>query len=171
MNLEDFEDFKTVEPMSPPPILSDRIFARVQNDLNPSPWKVFAKLSIIHFLSALVTLSICPQFGVRALGEGMGLMHYFMSLGTYGCMVACGSFFLGSTVLVAMLLLRPEEVRVIRSHRLSELGTLTGLSMGFFLMLEVEFVLGFFLAWALGSFAGGVLTLEAGWSIRQKLSS
>jgi hypothetical protein len=99
----------------------------------------------------------------------MGLMEFFMHFGEYGCMVACGSFFLGSSILGAMLLLRPEEIRVIRSHRILELGALTLLSVGFFIMLQAEVVLGFFLAWAVGALVGGIFTLEVAWLVCLRL--
>ncbi len=169
MKKKEFEEFKNAESMSPPLGISEQILTRVRTDLHPSAWKVFAKLSTIHFITALVTLSICPQFGFRLFGEGMGLMGYFMHFGEVGCTIACGSFFLGSSILVAMMVLRPEEIRVIRGHKLLELGALTLLSIGFFIMLQAEFVLGFFLAWAVGSLLGGILTLEAAWLIRLRL--
>jgi hypothetical protein len=169
MSKMEFEEFNSADPMSPPQGISERIFARVHMDLNPSAWKVFSKLSVIHFVTALATLSVCPQFGFRLFGQGMGLMGYFMHLGEVGCTVACGTFFLGSSVLVAMMLLRPEEIRAIRSHRLLGLGALTLLSVGFFIMLQADFVLGFYLAWAVGSLLGGILTLEAAWLIRLRL--
>jgi hypothetical protein len=166
----EFEDFKNAESVTPPQGVSDQILARVQNNLNPSAWRVFAKLAGIHVVTALVTLSICPQFGIRVFGSGTGLMGYFMSLGKYGCMVACGCFFLGSSVLVAIALMRPEEIRVIRSRRLFELGALTLLSLGFFIMLQAQVVLGIFVAWTFGSLLGGILVLEAGWNLRLRLA-
>ena len=83
------------------PGISRNILSRVHADLNPSAYFVFSKLLIIHVFSALVTLSMCPQFGVRLLGEGMGLMHTFMILGPFGCLVACGMFFTGTSVFIA----------------------------------------------------------------------
>ena len=169
MNEIDSVEFRNTQPVNPPQILSEQIFSRVRRDLNPSIWKVFSKLSLIHFFTALATLSICPQFGVRLLGEGVGLMTYFMQFGAYGCMLACGSFFVGSSVLVAMIILRSEEIRVIRNHRILELGALSLLSLGFFIMLQAKMILGIFFAWAVGSFVGGILMLELGWNIRYRL--
>ena len=166
----DFEDFKKGEPVTPPTAVSENLLAKVYHDLNPSSWKVFSKLALIHFFTAAAMLSVCPQFGFRLFGKGMGLMGYFMHFGEYGCMLACGSIFLSSSVLIAMLLLRPEEIRVIRNNRLLELGALTLLSLGFFIMVSAaEIVFGFALAWVLGSLLGGILTLEAAWIVRLRL--
>jgi len=168
MNHKEFENFKSAEPLAPSTTLSDKILARVYNDLNPSALKVFSKLSLIHFFVSCVTLSFCAQFGFRLFGDGMGLMGYFMPLGAYGCMVACGFIFLGASVATAMLILRPEEIQVIRHNKLLKLGSLTFLSLGFFTMLRTEIVLGYALAWAMGSILGGILTLEVAWVIRAR---
>ncbi len=163
----EFEEFKNLEGVTPPKEVSERILGLVERDLKVSPWGVFSKLSLIHFLSALFTLSICPQFGFRILGDGMGIMHYFMSLGSMGCPMACGSFFLGTSLIAATPFLRGQELRVLRSHRFAELGALTLLSLGFFIMLDPSSVVASFaLAWVLGSIAGGALVLEVGFRLK-----
>jgi len=45
---------------------------------------------------------------------------------------------------------------------------LTLLSLGFFVMLDAEFILGFTAAWIVGSVIGGCMTLELGWTLRKK---
>jgi hypothetical protein len=165
---DDFKTFRSVDPIEPPVTISNDVLSLVRRDLNPSAWKVFSKLTLIHFVTALITLSFCPQFGIHLFGDRMGLMRVFMSLGEYGCLVACGSFFTGSSLLFASLFLRPEEVQKIRKYQLLELGTLTLLSLGFFVMLDAEFILGFTAAWIVGSVIGGCMTLELGWTLRKK---
>jgi hypothetical protein len=159
----EFQEFRNGAAVRPPREVSERIYAQVERDLNVSAWGVFSKLSLIHAGSALFTLSICPQFGFRAFGEGMGLMHYFMSLGTVGCPLACGAFFLGMSLLLATLILSAQELRVLRSHRWAGLGALTLLSLGFFLMADpVDIVASFAIAWVFGAVVGGYLVLELG---------
>jgi hypothetical protein len=158
------------QQQAPPKEVSEQILAQVHQDLHPSVWKTFSKLSLIHFAVALVTLSICPQFGFRLLGEGMGLMSAFMGLGDLGCPLACGFFFTGTTLLVASLVLRAEEIRAIRRNRFTELAALTLLSLGFFVMIRAEIALGFALLWMLGSIVGSLLALELGWIARIRAS-
>jgi hypothetical protein len=167
----DYQEFLAIGSAEAPRGISEKVLVQVRRDLNPSPWAVFARLSAIHFFTALFTLSLCPQFGVRVLGSGMGLMHYFMGLGDTGCAIACGVLFIGTSVLLASLLLGPDQVRTIRKHRLLELGALTLLSLGVFVMMQAEIVLGFALAWLVGSFVGGIATLEVGWLIRRRLAT
>lgn len=166
---KDFLDFKASESLNPPAFLSEKILDQVSNDLNPSPWKIFAKLSLIHFFVALLTLSICPQFGFRVLGNGAGLMGAFMSFGPYGCMLACGSFFLGTSVLVASFLLRPEELRQLKKNVFLEVSALAALSIGFFIMIDAaNIVFGFALAWLLGSMMTGMAFVEIVFALRMK---
>jgi hypothetical protein len=98
----------------------------------------------------------------------MGLMHYFMALGPYGCLVTCGAFFMGTSLVVAGLILRGEELRAIRRSRVLQLGALTLLSLGFFIMLDAQIVFGLALAWFFGAWVGSLLTLEITWRLRFK---
>ncbi len=163
---QEFEEFVKGAPVVPHPSAKLDLSSTVHRDLNPSPYVVFSKLLAIHFATAVLTLSICPQFGIRLLGDGMGLMHYFMSFGTYGCLVACGAFFTGTSVLAAGLLLRGEELRKIRQNRWLELGTLVLLSLGFFVMKDAELIFGITLAWTLGALLGSLAVLELTWMLR-----
>lgn len=164
----EFEEYKNAAASVPPVRLSDEIRKVVAKDLNAMPWKVFSKLALIHLVSALLTLSFCPQFGFRVFGEGMGLMENFMGFGAYGCMLACGFFFMGSSLLMAALVLKSYELMAIRRHRFAEIGSIVLLSMGFFIMVGAEEVLtGYTLAWMTGAIAGGVTLLELGWAARK----
>jgi hypothetical protein len=164
---KEFKEFISASGVEPPKKLTEAILARVREDLNPNGILVFSKLVGIHTLSAIVTLSICPQFGFRLFGEGMGLMHSFMALGTYGCMIACGGFFTGLSLLAAVMVLKPREIKVIRQNRLLALGGLTFLSLGFFIMVDAEILLSLAVAWFAGAFVTSLLTLELGWHLKQ----
>jgi len=166
VNTKDFKDFVEGDLKTPPPALSQRVIAVVHRDLSPHAALVFCKLFAVHAGTAIGTLSLCPQFGIRVFGEGPGLMGYFMRFGHLGCMVACGFFFLASSIAVASLVLRPEELRVIRNHRGFELGSLAVLSLGFFFALAPELILEVAIAWLMGAIAGALFALEVGFRIR-----
>jgi len=166
---KDFNEFINEESIQPPKGLSDNILKMVDTDLNPSAWSVFAKLSLIHFFSALLTLSICPQFGFRVFGSGTGLMGVFMNLGYYGCMIACGIFFLGTSFLIAVITLQSQEIKVLRKHRWVQIVSLASLSLGAFIMLDAQIVFGFALAWIIGTFIGAFSVLELGWLVRRRI--
>lgn len=167
----EFKKFKDLKGENPPATLNESVLNFVQNDLNPKPLFVFTKLSLIHFVSALVTLSICPQFGFKLGEDSMGLMHYFMDFGPVGCAIACGGFFLGTTLFAASVILKPQEILAIRSHRFVSVAALVLLSLSFFLMIDAQALLkSITLAWAIGSFISGLIVLEAGYMIKKQNS-
>ncbi|MBK9294165.1 MAG: hypothetical protein IPM57_06920 [Oligoflexia bacterium] len=163
----DFKEFTEIEPIRPPQKITEQLFIFVHRDLNPNPWYIFSKLSLIHFVVGIVTLSFCPQFGVRFFGEGIGVMRFFLQFGTYGCMVLCGAFFVGSSFFVSSLVLGFEELRVLRRHRTLQISALTLVSLGAFIMLDAEVLLVYALAWIIGSIFGGLAMFELGRIIRK----
>lgn len=166
---DDFKDFMFSESVLPPKVLSEKIYKIVESDLNPSSWKVFSKLTFIHFISAALTLSVCPQFGFRLFGDGVGLMGHFMHLGHIGCMIACGVFFLGASLLMAIIALKTEEIKIIRKYRWVQIAALISMSLGAFIMLDTEIVFGFASAWILGNVIGALSVLELGWYLRKRV--
>jgi hypothetical protein len=166
---KDYLDFKTSDSVSPPPRVSEQIMSQVRKDLNPSNWQVFSKISKIHFFAALITLSVCPQFGFRVLGSGLGLMEVFMAFGSYGCNVACGSFFIGVTMIASSVLLRPEELRQLKRNSFLEVSLLSFASLGVFIMVgSAEILFSFAVAWLFGSLMSGMALIEVAYFIRTK---
>ena len=166
----DFEAFLTAEESKPPEVLTEALFTQIRQDLNPSAWKVFSRISAIHTVAgALSLVFVCPQFGISPLGH-TALMEWFMQFGHEVCMIACGSVFMGGSALAMSFLLTTEEVRVIRRTRLVQLGTLALLSIGAFLCVGAGIVVSLALFWILGSLAGGWATLELGLALRARLT-
>lgn len=165
MNRMDFEEF-VHEGRAPGHAVSLKILETVRRDLNPAAWSVFSKLALIHFVVGAATLLLCPQFGIRLAGSGLGVMKYFIFLGDYACTALCGAIFVGSSALAAAVLLRPEEIRVIRRQKILQLATLSLLSLGVFIMAEATILAWFGMAWAAGALIGGMGALELGWRLR-----
>lgn len=159
--IKDYQEFLASGEGSAPQALSKKILDQVSHLLNPSPLKVFAKLSLIHFIVGFVTLLFCPQFGL-SLTSSMGLMHYLMPFGQEVCMLGCGAFFIGTSLLIASVILKPEEIRVLRRGKVIQLASLSTLSFGAFIALGADIVVGLGLVWILGAILGGAATLEFG---------
>lgn len=165
----DFQDFTSLEVSHPPSSLSDKIIAKVRSDLSPSAFLVFSKMGFVHLLVGGLTLLYCPQFGL-SVTSSMGLMPLLMKYGESVCMLGCGALFTGVSLLVVSLVLRPEEVRVLKEHQVLQLSLLTFLSLGAFICVGGEVVLSLGLIWALGAILGGSLSLELGWIYRSKFA-
>lgn len=163
---QEYQEFATIERSAVPLALSENILSQVWADLNPSVISVFMKMTMIHFLVGLATLALCPQFGI-SLTSSMGLMHYLMRFGESVCMLGCGAFFTGSSLLVASLALRPEEVRVLSRTRVLQIVSLATLSLGALIGVGAEVVVSFGLVWVLGAVLGGTGFLQLGWTIRK----
>lgn len=165
---KEFIEFLSTKAISPPKEITQNILEKISRDLNPSSLSVFGKVSLIHLLMGSITLLFCPQFGLGFL-SGMGIMHLFMSLGSVGCALLCGSFFLGFSTLTVALILRPEEIRVVRKNNFIQISLLAIFSLLIFMIFGEIIVTGHSLAWLLGGTLMGIFSLEFGWYIRKNI--
>lgn len=163
---KEFQEFLSESSERPPKILEEKVFNIVHKELNPGSWNVFSKISFIHMIAGLITLSLCPQFGFRLFGEGPGLMSYFLIFGIYGCTALCGAFFIGTSFFVSSLVLKQEEVNVLKRHKWLQISSVTFISLGAFIMIDTEIILGFALSWIVGSIVGGFAMFELGQFIK-----
>jgi hypothetical protein len=160
---KDYVDFLLNDKDSAPQKLQNQIMSLVESDLSPKASNVFIKLCLIHTLSAMATLSVCPQFGFRLVGQGMGLMHYFMSLGSYGCLMACGALFMGTSFMGAALLLKKEEFKTLYQYKFLQISLIVFLSLGIFMLspeARMEIFSTLTLAWLVGALSLPLMTLE-----------
>lgn len=90
---------------------SDKLKACTQLDVSLSFKKnlILSKFLVFEALGAIISLSICPQFGLSMI-KGHGLAHYFMAFGDFACAVFCASLFLTSGVLMTFLGMKGEEL-------------------------------------------------------------
>lgn len=158
---KDFESFMNSEAVSPPAHINNKILDFVRGDLNPSIWKIIAKLSGIHVVMGSLSLLVCSQFG---MGSAPML---FMSLGHVACTALCGSFFLGLSTLIAGIWFSPEELRKMRSTGYSPILVLGILSLITFLVFGAEIALNLAAIWLLGAFAAGAIATELILGIRR----
>jgi hypothetical protein len=163
---KDLKTFLEAEAVEPPPEVSKKLLARVEQDLNPSPWTVFVKLSLIGSLAGLATLLICPQLG---LGKSIGVMAYFMKLGPIFCRAACGAFFMSVAILSSVLLLRPEELRVLHRTAFLQVSVFSLCTLAGLVCLGPEVLTMSTLLWILGGIVGGLATFELGYVLRLKI--
>jgi hypothetical protein len=112
--------------------LREIIERKVSSDLQTRVERVALKFSCVHLFASMISLSVCPQFGFRILGEGHGLVYFFEVFGEWGCILACGGFFTAMTMGLTSLLFTPQEFWVLRSHSWLMVGSWILLSLGFF---------------------------------------
>lgn len=161
----EFKEFMETEEIVPPQSLSKAIQHKIHSALNPSIQYVFAKLALIHLVIGTFTLLFCPQLGL-SFRSGMGLMYFLMQYGDAFCMFGCGVFFLGTSALVASIILCPEEIRIVRKTQFFQFTVLAILSAAILLTIGPHDFGTLAILWIAGSIIGALTTMEIGWAIR-----
>ena len=163
---QEFNDFMNASDVKPPIKLSESVLAHVNQELNPSNQNVFLKMLAVHTVVSFFSLSICSQFGIQTLKVYDAMDSFMAVAGHTYCMAFCGLLYLGISALAFSFLLKPEDIKVIRRHKVLQLTLLTGTSLGVFLCLGAEVLLVPGALWVGGSLIGGIASLELGWSLR-----
>lgn len=132
----EFAEFMSAPEVAPPRMISDQILGKVHADLNPSASWMFSKVGLIHLITGLLTLVVCPQFGI---GWTDLSFRFFDHLGGHHstlCTLTCGAIFLGSGSFVTSWFLRPEELRVGQRLKYIHYPLYALFSLGLFLTLS-----------------------------------
>lgn len=151
---KDFESFTNDSPTEAgSSFVLSKIHAQIEKEA-PSVWQVVTKLGLAHLLGTVVTLMSCSQFGVQLFFDGGGLMHYFMQISPTFCYVGCGALYLGTSFLIARVVLRYDEWLMILRSRVLSISVLAALSLGGLAMAshEVNWETG--LLWLFGAALG-----------------
>ncbi len=143
-----------------PSSLTAKIKATVHDQVHPKLGYLIAKLFAIHIATAVITLSICPQFGIRAFKLSFNLMHSFMVFGLPICNFLCGLFFTATSIAIASVVLKRDEIRALKFQKSLASASLILSSVGFFSIMNPNLFLEISLLWLLGALFGVVVTLE-----------
>ena len=129
-----YKAFEEEEGRTPPANTTAILRAIVARDIDPSKLQVLQKSLVLHMASLIVTLSVCPQFGLGPLGGGHGIMHIVMDYGELACAAFCAGFFFSNSLAFMWIFMSKHETRVASMHSFSLAITLAGTSFGFFLV-------------------------------------
>ncbi len=167
---KEFEEFLSTDVY--PVDVPDTLFAKVKNRLFPNPWLVFGKVGIIHLFFGFLSLSVCNQFGLNPFGTNFSLTSWFMKLGSHElCMALCGVFFMGSTYVFSNLFLTLEELESIKRHEWLQTCVFSLVSLTAFYFFGAELVATITILWLLGTFIGGILSVESSYYLRRAWTS
>lgn len=145
-----------------PDHLNQKILNEIKSRLIPDLKILFLKLFIIHLSTAVITLSICPQFGFAIFRTNINLMDVFMKISPQFCDFACGAFFTMASIMSALVILSRDELRMLKSKQLYSVLTLVLSSVGFLIMLNPQLFVEFTFLWLLGAIGGSWLSLDLG---------
>lgn len=148
---------------------NNKILETVKAQLMPDLKNVLLKVFVIHIISALATLTVCPQLGYSLIETKVNLMDLFMKIGGPGfCDFACGIFFTSTSVSFIYIFLTRDEFRFLRFHPILMVSTMILTSLGFLLMLNPDLFVQFTFVWLIGTVAGVVGTMEIGFRILKR---
>lgn len=153
-----------------PESLKLKIKNEILEKLNPSPSRVFFKISVIQFFVSFVVLAVCPQFNLGFFPHSF-LGHIFMNWGEVYCNLSCGAIFVTSGILSSIIFLTNDELRVFRQYRILHLLLITLLSLTAFVLFGVQFQLFMFFIWGLGALIASLMSFEIYWGVRSILLS
>lgn len=169
-SLLDYAEFLSTQEAVPPTHLTEKVLKNVEGILSPSPFLVLGRLGVIVFVVGLLNLILCPQFGVGFVRES-GLFEFFMLFGHHACKAFCGAFFLGSGLLLSTVILKIEDLKVLRHYRFLQVSALSSIALVFFVAAGGSVYFTAALYWFLGAILGGVACLEVGFRLRRQFAA
>lgn len=140
--------------------LNEKILSEIKGRLHPKLSHVMLKLFAVHLATAVITLSICPQFGFKFFQLPVNLMNSFMVFGMPACYFLCGLFFTTTSTVMAAFVLKRDEIRFLKFNKTLAAMALILSSIGFFGIMNPNFFLEFSMLWLIGAITGVVMTLE-----------
>ncbi len=114
----DFKDFIESNTKVPAGVYSDTL---KYADLSLNRTTLLTKFYLTNLLGALLTLTICPQYGIGPLGSETGFIQSIMNLGPVWCGLFCSVVFFTGGNLLAFICLSRIERKWISSHESSVL--------------------------------------------------
>ncbi len=164
---QEFSDFIAAEPLVPAPALDEVILQRVARDLCPARWKIWARLTLIEVTAGLLTLTICPQFGL-GFGQHNEFLHSLHATTTpLVFYLLCGLIFVSFGAGLGGLVLTHAEIRALGQQKYLYFTVYSLLVYLGLLVLSPEAFVISSMVWVIGALLGNILTFAAVTRLRQ----
>jgi hypothetical protein len=165
----DFKDFLKHNESSPSDDLSRNVLNSVRRDMIPNKGVVYTKLVLVQAFIGVITMLFCPQFSM-SLTSNDELYHFFhRTFGHYGCMMVCGSIFIGSGALFSSTIMTWSEIRLVRSSKVLSYLVLSGVFATAFLFIGAEVYLDMAIAWIIGATLSGSIFFQVSSILKRKI--
>ncbi len=164
--LEEFARFLGSAPLTPRPKTDEAVMRRVRRGLKPSPGSVVWKLLAIQVSAGLLTLAICPQFGLGPASHNGFLHSLHAGAHPFLYYLFCGVLFVLFGALISGMVSNRRELKILGRGRYVYYA---GYSAGAYLVLQLlgtESFLAASLFWILGGLSGHLIGFGAGRRLR-----
>ncbi len=153
---KEFKSFLTEGRQGPSAQLTSLVRSQVEMELGCSVFFVITKIFVIQLFFGILTLLICPQYGLSLNGFEVVFNFFHTHFGMMVCMSLCGGIFMGTGAFAASILMTELEAKKTRKHILE-----TYFLIGFSNVLILHFFVGdhslfLSMAWFLGGIIGGM---------------
>ena len=159
--MNEFAEFVDAKPAAPLKSTDAKILGMVETDLRPALWRIFSKVTLVQVAAGLVTLTVCPQFGV-GFGHHNEFLHT-LHLATPPALfyIICGLFFVITGGAISGLVLSRTEIRSIAKAKYPYFAVYAVLAYVVLIAFGAEVFVASSLTWMLGALLGDVLGFEA----------
>lgn len=159
--LKEFGRFIAAQPKAPTRETDASILRMVERDLRPPLWKIYSKLILVQAIAGLLTLTICPQFGLGFNQHNEFLHALHLSTPPVVFYLLCGLFFVILGACAGGLVLRQEEIRTVDYGRYFYFAGYSALAYLILVTLGAEMFVASSLTWVLGAMLGNLLGFGA----------
>lgn len=164
---QEFAEFIAAEPLAPASALDKVILQHVSRDLCPARWKIWARLTLVEVTAGLLTLTLCPQFGL-GFGQHNGFLHALHAATTpLVFYLLCGLIFVSFGAGLGALVLTRAEILTLGQQKYLYFTVYSLLSYFGLVILGSEAFVIISLVWVLGALLGNILIFAAIIRLRQ----
>lgn len=154
-----FVKFLNAKPVAPNRRLDDAILQMVEKDLCLPVWKIYAKMLFISVSTGLMSITVCPQFGI---GQET---YIFQSVHAIGSDIVlylfCGIFFVTVGASVSAAVLKRSEIQAISQLKYAFFLGYSFVCFTLFILFGKDAFVISSLFWVLGAILGNILGFES----------
>lgn len=159
--VQEFAEFIAAEPLTPAAALDEMIIKRVARDLRPVWWKIWGKLTLVEVAAGLLTLTLCPQFGL-GFGQHNEFLHALHAAATPPVFyLLCGLIFVSFGAALGGLVLPRAAIRTFGRQKYLYFTLYTLLAYLTLVTLGSEAFILSSLVWMVGGLLGNLVTFSA----------
>jgi len=151
----DFIKFLSVKPITPNRRVDDAILEMVEKQLCIPVWKVYAKMLFISMSTGLMSLMLCPQFGI---GQETYIFQGVHAIGSDIVLyLFCGLFFVTVGASVSAAVLKRSEIQAISQLKYAFFLGYSFVSFMLFILFGKDAFVISSLFWVIGAILGNIL--------------